>query len=213
MFTGLIEGIGTLRVQKNGRDFVRVRVEHPFQSALGIGDSVAVNGVCLTVIHQDSHSFQAEVQRTTLEKTNLKNLRGSVPVNLERALQANARLDGHMVQGHVAGCGRFISVKKQGNNRLMRVRVTQELRQDLILEGSIAVDGISLTVAHLGSDWVDIGVIPHTWENTTLKHRHTGDLLNLEADVLLRFAREATGPQSSSQTETRRRQTAFASMM
>jgi riboflavin synthase len=149
------------------------------------GSSIAVNGVCLTAIEVDARSFAADLAPETLRRSNLGDLRSGSRVNLERPLSPLGRLSGHIVQGHVDGTGELLSLEELGdNNWWMRVRIPPELDRYLVYKGSIAIDGISLTIAELSGDILSVTVIPHTYRNTTLGSRKPGDRLNLECDML-----------------------------
>ena len=188
MFTGLIEDVGRVKFIRTAADSARLVVECRFAGELAPGDSVAVDGVCLTVTETGAGEFSADALATTLAKTTLAGYRRGRFVNLERALTADGRLDGHMVQGHVGGSGRLLGITRRGSNRLMKLAVEAAQARELVREGSVAVDGISLTVAELGSGWARISVIPHTWDHTALPYRRTGESLNIETDILLRGA-------------------------
>lgn len=152
-----------------------------------IGDSISINGVDLTVIEMTEDSFSAEATLETLKRSTLGGLRAGSRVNLERALAVGERLGGHMVQGHVDGTGELISVAPEGNAYRMRFRFAAEVGRYIAMKGSIAVDGISLTVAGLGGDWFEVAIIPHTWRETNLRDLKTGDRVNLEVDVLAKY--------------------------
>ena len=152
-----------------------------------IGDSIAINGVDLTVIEMASDFFSADASLETLKRTTLGSLRVSSRVNLERALGVGERLGGHMVQGHVDGTGELVLVEQEGNAYRMRFKFPRELGRYIAMKGSITVDGISLTVAALGDDWFEVAIIPHTWRETTLGDLKRGDRVNLEVDVLAKY--------------------------
>jgi riboflavin synthase len=152
-----------------------------------IGDSIAINGVDLTVVEMGSDYFSADASLETLDRTTLGKLRAGSRVNLERALGVGERLGGHMVQGHVDGTGELLSVKEEGNAYRIRFRFDRELGRYIAMKGSITVDGISLTVAALGDDWFEVAIIPHTWRETTLRDLKKGDRVNLEVDVLAKY--------------------------
>lgn len=151
------------------------------------GDSIAVNGVDLTVVEMSADYFSADASLETLKRSTLGALRPNGRVNLERALGVGERLGGHMVQGHVDGTGELAGVKQEGNAYRMRFRFPRELGRYIAMKGSITVDGISLTVADLGPDWFEVAVIPHTWRETTLASLKDGGRVNLETDVLAKY--------------------------
>jgi riboflavin synthase len=159
-----------------------------------IGDSIAVNGVDLTVIEMSTDYFSADASLETLKRSTLDDLRTGSRVNLERALGVGERLGGHMVQGHVDGTGELAGAKQEGNAYRMRFRFPRELGRYIAMKGSITVDGISLTVAALGPDWFEVAVIPHTWRETTLASLKDGERVNLETDVLAKYVERLMQP-------------------
>ena len=160
---------------------------HKVLEGTRIGDSIAVNGVDLTVIEMSTDYFSADASLETLKRSTLGAIRANGRVNLERALGVGERLGGHMVQGHVDGTGELLRVEQEGNAYRMRFRFPRELGRYIAMKGSITVDGISLTVAGLGDDWFEVAVIPHTWRETTLASLKAGDPVNLETDVLAKY--------------------------
>lgn len=152
-----------------------------------IGDSISINGVDLTVIEMGEDFFSADASVETLKRSTLGGFHAGSGVNLERALAVGERLGGHMVQGHVDGTGELLSVAPEGNAYRMRFRFPRELGRYIAMKGSITVDGISLTVAGLGGDWFEVAIIPHTWRETILRDLKSGDLVNLEVDVLAKY--------------------------
>lgn len=159
-----------------------------------IGDSIAINGVDLTVVEMGSDFFSADASLETLKRSTLGSLRVGSRVNLERALGVGERLGGHMVQGHIDGTGALVSVKQEGNAYRMRFDFERTLGRYIAMKGSITVDGISLTVAGLGDDWFEVAVIPHTWRETTLSELKRGDRVNLEVDVLAKYVERLMRP-------------------
>jgi len=190
MFTGIIEELGT--VQRAG---ARLRVQcRQVLGDLKPGSSVAVNGVCLTAVEVEAEGFGADLSPETLRLTNLGDLRPGSVVNLERALAAGGRLDGHLVQGHVDGTGEMVALERlRGENWRLRVRHPRELGRYIVVKGSIAVDGISLTVAALEGDVLAVAVIPHTYEKTNLHTRRPGERVNLECDILAKYIEKLLG--------------------
>jgi riboflavin synthase len=181
MFTGIIEELGA--VETAGARLT-VRCSTVMQD-LSEGASIAVNGVCLTAVSLRSDAFSADLSPETLRRSNLGALRAGSRVNLERPLLPASRLSGHIVQGHVDGTGEFLSLDPLGDeNWWLRLRVPAELDPFLVFKGSIAIDGISLTIAALDGDVLSVTIIPHTWRNTTLSGYRAGSRLNLECDVL-----------------------------
>jgi len=181
MFTGIIEELGT--VETAGARLA-VRCSTVMQDLVE-GASIAVNGVCLTAVDLRPGGFSADLAPETLRRSNLGDLHAGSRVNLERPLSASGRLDGHIVQGHVDGTGEFLGLDSLGaDNWWLRIRVPAELDPFLVFKGSIAIDGISLTIASLESDVLAVTIIPHTYKNTTLGGYRIGARLNLECDVL-----------------------------
>ncbi|MBO0721019.1 MAG: riboflavin synthase, partial [Blastocatellia bacterium] len=156
------------------------------------GDSIAVNGVCLTVVERGADWFAADVSAETLRRSSLKQLRGGARINLERPLLPSSRLGGHLVQGHVDGTGRFIEARPEGDGWLLRIWFPPELSRYLVEKGSITVDGISLTIAQLGEDWFEIAIIPHTWNVTNLNALERGAEVNLEVDIIAKYVERMT---------------------
>ena len=151
------------------------------------GDSIAVNGVCLTALNIQPDSFTADVSQETLDRSTLGNLKPGSPVNLERAVTPSTRLGGHIVQGHVDGRGQFISAVSRGDFWTVRIGYPADMGQYLVYKGSVSVEGISLTIARLSDAWFEIAIIPKTWELTNLASLKPGDEVNLEADIIAKY--------------------------
>jgi riboflavin synthase len=183
VFTGLVAGKGVVRGLAHGS----VEVETPLAAELGPGDSIAVNGVCLTATVRDNGSFAAEVMPETLRRTSLAPLQTGDEVNLELPLRAGDRLGGHLVQGHVDGTGTVASVTEDGNSRLVRIAAPAELLRYVVHKGSIAVDGVSLTVSAVDDEAFEVSLIPETLERTTLGAAAPGRTVNLEVDILAKY--------------------------
>ena len=182
MFTGIIEELGTVASLAGGRLSVRCST---VRSDLTEGASIAVNGVCLTAVELRPDGFSADLAPETLRRSNLGDLRSGSRVNLERPLSPSGRLSGHIVQGHVDGTGELLSLEALGDeNWWLRIRVPADLDPFLVFKGSIAIDGISLTIAALEGDVLSVTIIPHTFKNTTLGGYRPGAKLNLECDIL-----------------------------
>lgn len=177
MFTGIIEEVGFIEVCEGGHIAVRCST---VMSDMTLGASIAVNGVCLTAVDLRPDGFSADLAPETLDKTNLGDLRAGDRVNLERPLQLQTRLSGHIVQGHVDGTGVLEARDEQG----ITVRAPNELDRFLVYKGSICLDGISLTIASVSDGLVKVAIIPHTWEATNLLTRKPGDRINIECDVI-----------------------------
>ncbi|HYI96199.1 MAG TPA: riboflavin synthase [Bryobacteraceae bacterium] len=189
MFTGIIEEIGTVGKLEPQLTGARLRIDcSTVVSDAGEGSSIAANGVCLTAIHIDATGFSADLAPETLRRTNLGDLmRGSL-VNLERPLLAIGRLHGHVVQGHVDGTGELLSLEQLGSdNYWLRIRVPDELDRYIVHKGSIAIDGISLTVASIDAMVVAVTIIPHTFQMTALQTYKPGAKVNLECDVFAKY--------------------------
>ena len=187
MFTGLIQKIGTVKRVSRGAGLVLEIGFDPWPRPLEEGESVAVNGVCLTVVHCDATRFTADVLRETESRTGLADLIPGAKVNLERALRAGEALGGHIVQGHVDGRGTVIAKEPKGRDFQLRVRCGRVLAAQSVLKGSIAIDGVSLTISALGDDWLGVDLIPTTARETTLGLRKVGDRVNLEGDVVGKY--------------------------
>ena len=188
MFTGIIEETGTIRKITTAADSARVEIAaRAVLEGSRIGDSIAVNGACLTVVEISGQSFCADVSAETLRRTSLRQMRAGTRVNLERPLMPSSRLGGHIVQGHVDGTGEFLEARPEGNGYVVRIGFPAQLARYIVEKGSITVDGISLTVAALGETWFEIAVIPHTWQVTNLSALKRGDAVNLEVDIIARY--------------------------
>lgn len=188
MFTGIIEELGKISAFEKRGDGARIEVSAKIVTKdSSEGDSIAVNGVCLTALNIKKDSFSADVSRETLDKSTLGNLKVGAKVNLERAVTPTTRLGGHIVQGHVDARGKFDSALQNGDFWTVRLLFPEEIGQYLVYKGSIAVEGISLTVADLTEDYFEIAVIPKTWELTNLSTLKSGDAVNLEADVIAKY--------------------------
>src|ERR687886_26990 len=188
MFTGIIEELGRVRSVERRGEGVRMRVEaRVVTEGTKDGDSISVNGVCLTALEVDRDSFAADGSRETLQRSTLGALRAGSFVNLERAVTPQTRLGGHIVQGHVDARGRFLSAEEHGGSWTVRIAYPPEIARYLVFKGSVAVEGISLTVAALTEDYFEIAVIPKTWEVTNLSHLNPGDDVNLEADIIAKY--------------------------
>ena len=188
MFTGIIEELGRVQsVEKRGEG-ARVRIEARLVTeGTHEGDSIAVNGVCLTATDVRAGSFAADGSRETLQRSTLGRLRAGSSVNLERAVTPSTRLGGHIVQGHVDGRGRFLGSEEHGGSWTVRIAYPLELARYLVFKGSVAVEGISLTVAALADEYFEIAVIPKTWAVTNLSHLRPHDEVNLEADIIAKY--------------------------
>lgn len=187
MFTGIIEALGTVARVDDQAGARRITYATPLSAELEVDDSVAINGVCQTVVARDASSFQTVVIEETLRKTNFGSLRVGESVNLERSLRMGDRLDGHLVQGHADCTGRIDSITQEGTNWLLQISFPDAWAPYIVGRGSIALEGISLTVARLERTNFTVAIIPYTWEHTNLHARRAGDAVNLEFDILGKY--------------------------
>ncbi len=188
MFTGLVEEVGRLEEMKRSGAAVRFAIAAgDVRDGLAVDDSIAVNGVCLTVVGLSEGRFRVDAVDETLRKTTMGSLRVGAEVNLERCLRVNDRLGGHIVQGHVDGVGQVTGTVPQDAGRLLKIRLPGEKKRYVISEGSIAIDGVSLTVARVEDDEVTIALIPHTLEKTILGKLRVGDHVNVEVDIIGKY--------------------------
>jgi riboflavin synthase len=187
MFTGLVEDLGTVAAVDATADGVRLTLESRLARELGEGDSIAVNGVCLTAVGICGERFGADVMHETLRRSSLGEVAAGSRVNLELALRADARLGGHMMQGHVDGVGAVAAVRPDGFARIVTVEADPALLRYVVEKGSIAVDGVSLTVARVGDSDFDVSLIPETLERTNLGRAEPGAPVNLEVDILAKY--------------------------
>jgi riboflavin synthase len=188
MFTGIIEELGTVRdVEERGENARMIISARVVTEGTNQGDSISVNGVCLTALDLWPDSFAADVSKETLQRSTLGALKAGTRVNLERAVTPATRLGGHMVQGHVDARGEFMSVADHGESWTIRFRFPKEISRYLVFKGSVAVEGISLTIATLAQDYFEVAIIPKTWEVTNLSHLKPGDGVNLEVDVIGKY--------------------------
>jgi riboflavin synthase len=194
MFTGLIQDVGEVESIEAGSDGSRLRIATLLGAQISSGDSVAVSGVCLTAASADPAGFEAEAMNQTLAVTALGGLGAGSRVNLELAMKASDRLGGHIVQGHVDGVGEVASVEDDGFAKRLRVTLPPELLRDVIDKGSIALDGVSLTVAALGDDWAEVSLITETLERTTLGKAEPGRKINVECDVVAKYVEKLVSP-------------------
>ena len=190
MFTGIVETVGEVESVSPEGDLVRLRVRARRASeGVALGDSVAVNGVCLTVTGVDGERLGFDAVRETLERSALSDLEPGARVNLERAMRADGRLDGHIVQGHVDGVGRVRRLERRGDDVQLYVECDPELAGLLVDKGSVAIDGVSLTVVRAEPQGFDVALIPHTLAETTLSGCRPGQRVNLEADILGKYVK------------------------
>jgi riboflavin synthase len=194
MFTGIIEELGHIADIRRSADGMRITVAANIViGGSNNGDSISVNGVCLTALDINAGSFAADVSQETLDRSTLGSLQSGSPVNLERAVTPSTRLGGHVVQGHVDTRGTFLSATQTGDFWTVVIGFPQEISRYLVYKGSIAVEGISLTIAKLTENSFEIAVIPKTWEMTNLSSLNPGDAVNLEADVIAKYVERMMG--------------------
>jgi riboflavin synthase len=193
MFTGLVADLGRIADVQRSADGARVRVETQLAADLHEGDSVAVNGVCLTATGVRAGAFQAEVMNETLQRSSLRDVQAGTEVNLELPLRATDRLGGHVMQGHVDGVGTIAGVQDDGFSRRVTVSAPPELMRYVVEKGSVAVDGVSLTVADLDYSSFTVSLIPETQQRTNLGRAEVGTRVNLEVDVLAKYVEKLVG--------------------
>jgi riboflavin synthase len=194
VFTGLIQDVGTVESVDAGSDGARLRISTSVGAEIAPGDSVAVNGVCLTATVSNAGGFETEAMNQTLQVTSLGGLEAGGRVNLELAMKASDRLGGHIVQGHVDAVGRVASVAEDGFARQVRVALNAPVLRYVVAKGSIALDGVSLTVADLGADWLEVSLIPETLERTTLGEASPGRKINVECDLIAKHVERLVTP-------------------
>jgi len=188
MFTGIIEELGSVKsIEERGENARIIISARVVTEDTKHGDSISVNGVCLTALDIEPDSFAADVSRETLQRSTLGDLKPGAPVNLERAVTPATRLGGHIVQGHVDARGKFVGVEDHGESWTLRIAYPPEIARYLVFKGSVAVEGISLTIAALTNDHFEIAIIPKTWEVTNLSHLKPGDAVNIEVDVIGKY--------------------------
>lgn len=188
MFTGIIEEIGKVSAIERGNHSAKLVIAaNKILQDIHLGDSIAVNGVCLTACHISSSDFTADVMAETMHRSNLGSLQKGSAVNLERAMPANGRFGGHIVSGHIDGTGMISNFKKEENAVWITIKASPNLLKYIVEKGSIAIDGVSLTVASVESHGFKVSIIPHTAEETILLHKKVGDTVNLECDVIGKY--------------------------
>ncbi len=194
MFTGIVEETGSVsRVISGGTSGeIKIKAKAVLQNTM-IGDSIAVNGVCLTVTKLFDDGFTADVMPETLRRSNLGLLNSGDKVNLERAMAADGRFGGHIVSGHIDGTGTIVSMQSEGNAVWVRINADADIISLIVEKGSITIDGISLTVANVGSDYFEVSIIPHTGSQTTLLGKKQGDKVNLENDIVGKYVKRLLG--------------------
>ena len=196
MFTGIIEEIGKVQSIRKGRDSAAVSISaRMILEGIRLGDSIAVNGVCLTVTSFSQSGFTADVMHETLNRSSLGSLRAGSPINLERAMPANGRFGGHIVSGHIDGTGTISAIAKDDNAVWYTVKAGPHVLKYIIEKGSVAIDGVSLTVAKVHNDGFSVSIIPHTAAQTILSEKRIDDVVNLENDCIAKYVERLLGSQ------------------
>lgn len=202
MFTGLIEEKGKVLRIEGGTTGVKLTISAPgISEDASIGDSINVNGACLTAVAVSHPNIEFDVMPETVERSNFGSLKPGDSVNLERSLKAGGRLGGHIVLGHVDGIGIIRDIRKVGNSTLIRIEAPPNVMQYVVEKGSIAVDGVSLTIANYGKNWFTVAIIPYTLEVTTLGEKSIGNTINLETDIIGKYVQKFVQGKSQSSDE------------
>lgn len=200
MFTGLVEELGKVKAIARGVKSVRLTIEaHKVINDVKLGDSIAVNGTCLTVVKYNENCFTADVMPETVDRTALASLKIGTQVNLERTLSLGDRFGGHIVSGHIDGIGVISAKDKNDNAVIIQIATGPEVMRYIVKKGSIAIDGISLTIVDYGEDWFTVSLIPHSAAVTTLGFKKTGDTVNVETDVIGKYVEKLLGLNSTQQ--------------
>lgn len=200
MFTGIVEEVGKVRELHKGASSSYISIEcSKVLEGTKLGDSIAVNGVCLTVTYMDSTSFHADVMNETLSRSSLGSLSHGSPVDLERAMAADGRFGGHIVSGHIDGTGIITDIKKDGIAHWYTISTAPEILRYIVEKGSVAIDGISLTVAKTTDTNFSVSIIPHTASQTVLSSKNPGDIVNLENDIIGKYVEKLMKPSETSQ--------------
>ena len=186
MFTGIVEDLIEINNIKKFDDYWKISIAKKFDN-INIGASISINGACLTVVDINNNELYFDVINETLEKTNLKFLQRNDLVNIERCMRLNERLDGHIVQGHIECLGKLVSKNTKGGETKIKIEIDNKYMKYCIYKGSIAVDGISLTISKINDNYIECSIIPHTLDNTTLKVRKIGEYLNIETDMISKY--------------------------
>lgn len=197
MFTGIVEEIGSIEKINRGQKSSKLTIKaNKILEDINLGDSICTNGVCLTVTNISNNSFDADVMAETLRKSNLGDLSVGSKVNLERALNLQRRLGGHIVSGHIDGAGQIVSIEREDNAFWVSIKAPSDILRYIVYKGSIAIDGISLTVAYVDNEIFKVSIIPHTKDETTLLSKNINDTVNLECDVLGKYVEKLLGLKS-----------------
>jgi riboflavin synthase len=203
MFTGLIEDLGTVRELRKSAESVRLKVATVIpMNEIELGESIAVNGICLTVVSFGDGQFSADVSPETVSRSTLASLVSGSRVNLERALRLGARLGGHLVSGHVDAVGTVVALVRDGNAYRFTFQIPAEVNRYVVEKGSVAIDGISLTVNNVTEDTFSVAIIPHTLAETTLKDRQVGSSVNIETDIIGKYVERLLGRSGEGETRS-----------
>lgn len=191
MFTGIIEEIGQIEQIRPGGDYLQIRINATYiMETVSTDDSIAVNGCCLTVVQRDNRGFTVQAVRESIGRTSMKKWHIGEAVNLERAVKVGDRLDGHIVQGHVDGTAVLVACRHFGDHADLTFKADRSLRENMVEKGSVAVDGVSLTISGISGDTFRISVIPYTWGNTVIKQYRLKNTVNIETDILGKYIRK-----------------------
>jgi riboflavin synthase len=195
MFTGLVEEVGTVKeIRPSGKAVhLKIRASKVLEG-VALGDSIACNGICLTVTHFDADTFTVDAVPETMRRTTLHELSSGSPINLERAMAMGQRFGGHIVSGHIDGVGRIVSIGEEDIAKVVRIAAPPDVLRYVVEKGSITIDGVSLTVMDVDSESFRVTVIPHTWQVTVLRHRRVGSQVNLECDIIGKYVERLLGP-------------------
>lgn len=194
MFTGIIEEVGSIISVRPANNGLRLEISaNSILEDVKVGDSIATNGMCLTVTDLKKDSFCVDVMHESLRRSSLDNIKVGSRVNLERAMRMNGRLDGHIVSGHIDGTGEIISVQEDGIARILTISTSEKILRYIIEKGSVAIEGISLTVVSVERDRFKVGIIPHSLQNTNLVFRKSGDKVNIENDMIAKYVEKLLG--------------------
>ena len=194
MFTGLIDRVGRLASFERRGNGASLRIDHvPWPDTVKDGESIAVSGACLTVACHSDNWFVCDLLAESLQRTCLGEKKAGAPLNLERAIKAGDRLGGHIVSGHIDGIGMVSDVRRTGDDYVLQIECAGDLAEATVTKGSVALDGVSLTVSALGANWFEVHIIPHTWSNTAVHALQTGDGVNIETDMLGKYVQRFLG--------------------
>ena len=187
MFTGLVQAKGQIIKKEDKLNFIKFRIKTNFLDDVSVGDSIAVNGLCLTVKELNNDFFDVDVMTDSIKVSNLESLDVGEFVNLEKAMKLGDRLGGHMVSGHIDGKARIEKIVKENGYYRFFIRIYNDLDKYIVHKGSITLDGISLTISENKKDMIQVSIIPHTWEHTTMKLKKVGDIMNVEVDMMFKY--------------------------